>query len=156
VVTTTRKTRGDDIDAACGQLAGQVFDRTQRTGRRTLLPSARPSGGLHMRRSTRPAGVSLPRCLLIGAAFLAQQATGPRGSSRLAQPTKPRDPRTRAKLHTELGALYLQANKLAVALEELTIAIDIDPRLCQGLCTRGLAGFQAREMHLPTRTFSGP
>ena len=24
IVTTTRKTRGDDIDAACGQLAGQV------------------------------------------------------------------------------------------------------------------------------------
>ncbi len=31
VVATTRKTRGDDIAAACGQLAGQVRDRTQRT-----------------------------------------------------------------------------------------------------------------------------
>lgn len=29
VVTTVRKTRGDDIDAACGQLAGDVVDRTQ-------------------------------------------------------------------------------------------------------------------------------
>jgi 23S rRNA (adenine2503-C2)-methyltransferase len=29
VVTTVRKTRGDDIDAACGQLAGDVKDRTQ-------------------------------------------------------------------------------------------------------------------------------
>ncbi|MCB2017877.1 MAG: 23S rRNA (adenine(2503)-C(2))-methyltransferase RlmN [Hydrogenophaga sp.] len=29
VVTTVRKTRGDDIDAACGQLAGDVLDRTQ-------------------------------------------------------------------------------------------------------------------------------
>ena len=28
VVTTVRKTRGDDIDAACGQLAGDVRDRT--------------------------------------------------------------------------------------------------------------------------------
>ena len=36
VVTTTRKTRGDDIDAACGQLAGQVQDKTQRTLRRTV------------------------------------------------------------------------------------------------------------------------
>lgn len=26
-----RKTRGDDIDAACGQLAGDVLDRTKRT-----------------------------------------------------------------------------------------------------------------------------
>jgi 23S rRNA (adenine2503-C2)-methyltransferase len=28
IVTTIRKTRGDDIDAACGQLAGEVQDRT--------------------------------------------------------------------------------------------------------------------------------
>ncbi|OKY25969.1 bifunctional tRNA (adenosine(37)-C2)-methyltransferase TrmG/ribosomal RNA large subunit methyltransferase RlmN [Thalassotalea sp. PP2-459] len=27
----TRRTRGDDIDAACGQLAGEVLDRTKRT-----------------------------------------------------------------------------------------------------------------------------
>ncbi|MCW5633826.1 MAG: 23S rRNA (adenine(2503)-C(2))-methyltransferase RlmN [Rubrivivax sp.] len=41
VVTTVRKTRGDDIDAACGQLAGEVLDRTQATRRlarrRTVL-----------------------------------------------------------------------------------------------------------------------
>ena len=36
VVTTTRKTRGDDIDAACGQLAGQVQDKTQRAKRRII------------------------------------------------------------------------------------------------------------------------
>lgn len=36
VVTTTRKTRGDDIDAACGQLAGQVLDKTRRTARRVI------------------------------------------------------------------------------------------------------------------------
>lgn len=29
LVTTTRKTRGDDIDAACGQLAGKVRDRVR-------------------------------------------------------------------------------------------------------------------------------
>ncbi|MBV8681163.1 MAG: 23S rRNA (adenine(2503)-C(2))-methyltransferase RlmN [Aquitalea sp.] len=29
-VVTVRKTRGDDIDAACGQLAGQVMDKTRR------------------------------------------------------------------------------------------------------------------------------
>ena len=28
ILTTVRKTRGDDIDAACGQLAGDVLDRT--------------------------------------------------------------------------------------------------------------------------------
>jgi 23S rRNA (adenine2503-C2)-methyltransferase len=30
IVATIRKTRGDDIDAACGQLSGQVRDRTKR------------------------------------------------------------------------------------------------------------------------------
>jgi 23S rRNA (adenine2503-C2)-methyltransferase len=29
-VCTIRQTRGDDIDAACGQLVGQVADRTRR------------------------------------------------------------------------------------------------------------------------------
>jgi len=33
-VVTTRKTRGDDIDAACGQLAGKVHDKTKRTQRK--------------------------------------------------------------------------------------------------------------------------
>jgi 23S rRNA (adenine2503-C2)-methyltransferase len=35
-VVTTRKTRGDDIDAACGQLAGKVEDKTRRTHKFTL------------------------------------------------------------------------------------------------------------------------
>jgi len=35
LVTTVRKTRGDDIDAACGQLAGEVKDRTNAQGRLT-------------------------------------------------------------------------------------------------------------------------
>ena len=40
LVTTTRKTRGDDIDGACGQLAGQVQDRTQRKAKRALGAAA--------------------------------------------------------------------------------------------------------------------
>ena len=47
IVTTVRKTRGDDIDAACGQLAGDVRDRTgvsdriarQRTIQLKLVPA---------------------------------------------------------------------------------------------------------------------
>ena len=46
IVTTVRKTRGDDIDAACGQLAGEVQDRTnarvrlaqQREMQRAVIP----------------------------------------------------------------------------------------------------------------------
>jgi 23S rRNA (adenine2503-C2)-methyltransferase len=43
IITTTRKTRGEDIDAACGQLAGQVHDRTQRREKRiTTIAEAAP------------------------------------------------------------------------------------------------------------------
>ena len=38
LTTMTRKTRGDDIDAACGQLAGKVMDRTRRSLKRPTAP----------------------------------------------------------------------------------------------------------------------
>lgn len=38
IVTTVRKTRGDDIDAACGQLAGEVQDRTRASDRMLRQP----------------------------------------------------------------------------------------------------------------------
>jgi 23S rRNA (adenine2503-C2)-methyltransferase len=41
LITVTRKTRGDDIDAACGQLAGKVLDRTKRQIRRNADESFR-------------------------------------------------------------------------------------------------------------------
>ncbi|MEN9467776.1 MAG: hypothetical protein RL081_1777, partial [Pseudomonadota bacterium] len=51
IITTIRKTRGDDIDAACGQLAGDVQDRTavqQRMDRHRVVMmrsvGAAPSG----------------------------------------------------------------------------------------------------------------
>ncbi len=47
IVTTVRKTRGDDIDAACGQLAGDVKDRTRAAERmakqRTIM--LKPTAG---------------------------------------------------------------------------------------------------------------
>ncbi|MCK7592974.1 23S rRNA (adenine(2503)-C(2))-methyltransferase RlmN [Lysobacter sp. CAU 1642] len=44
VLTMVRRTRGDDIDAACGQLKGQVMDRTRRQAefRRRLEEGAPP------------------------------------------------------------------------------------------------------------------
>jgi 23S rRNA (adenine2503-C2)-methyltransferase len=53
VVTTVRKTRGDDIDAACGQLAGEVQDRTRAAQRMKRLPIRVVSEG--------PAGAKPPR-----------------------------------------------------------------------------------------------
>jgi 23S rRNA (adenine2503-C2)-methyltransferase len=40
LIATVRKTRGEDIDGACGQLAGQVVDRTRRRLRREAQESA--------------------------------------------------------------------------------------------------------------------
>ncbi|MFT6029410.1 MAG: 23S rRNA (adenine2503-C2)-methyltransferase [Oleiphilaceae bacterium] len=39
-ITTVRTTRGDDIDAACGQLVGKVEDRTRRSARYIELKQA--------------------------------------------------------------------------------------------------------------------
>ncbi len=40
MMTMVRKTRGDDIDAACGQLAGQFIDRTNRSRKMRAHPRA--------------------------------------------------------------------------------------------------------------------
>ncbi|MEA5097795.1 MAG: 23S rRNA (adenine(2503)-C(2))-methyltransferase RlmN [Burkholderiaceae bacterium] len=44
-ITTVRKTRGDDIDAACGQLAGEVRDRTRLHERMGCAPGYRQQSG---------------------------------------------------------------------------------------------------------------
>jgi 23S rRNA (adenine2503-C2)-methyltransferase len=51
IVTTVRKTRGDDIDAACGQLAGEVQDRTRANERMLRQPIAIVAAPLTDRRS---------------------------------------------------------------------------------------------------------
>ncbi|TXG94685.1 MAG: 23S rRNA (adenine(2503)-C(2))-methyltransferase RlmN, partial [Rhodocyclaceae bacterium] len=56
IVTTIRKTRGDDIDAACGQLAGEVRDRTGAVERmakqRTVFPIAPISSSTSAKQGT--------------------------------------------------------------------------------------------------------
>ncbi|NVK40973.1 MAG: 23S rRNA (adenine(2503)-C(2))-methyltransferase RlmN [Oceanospirillaceae bacterium] len=43
-ITTVRRTRGDEIDAACGQLVGQVMDRTRRS--KKFIPVVQEEAGL--------------------------------------------------------------------------------------------------------------
>lgn len=59
---------------------------------------------------------------------------------------KPKDTLTRAKLHTELGALYFQTGNLIVALEELTIATSINPDYAPAYSTRGLVLYYIKEL----------
>ena len=49
MLTTVRKTRGDDIDAACGLLAGEVKDRTdiKRRLMQMQVCSTEPDEDLH-------------------------------------------------------------------------------------------------------------
>ena len=46
IITLTRKTRGDDIDAACGQLAGKVHPRALRVAKRRGITSERAVSAL--------------------------------------------------------------------------------------------------------------
>ena len=41
ITTVTRRTRGDDIDAACGQLVGKVMDKTKRQERKIMMQGGR-------------------------------------------------------------------------------------------------------------------
>lgn len=65
----------------------------------------------------------------------------------------PKDPRTRAKAHTELGALYFQDGNLIVALEELTLAAAIDPDYAPALSTRGLVLYYVKEFDSAEKDF---
>ena len=49
IFTVTRKTRGDDIDAACGQLAGEFTDRTRRSTRLASMEVAVPGSAESLR-----------------------------------------------------------------------------------------------------------
>ena len=42
ITTITRRTRGEDIDAACGQLAGRIRDRTRRSDRAAAAAAPLP------------------------------------------------------------------------------------------------------------------
>lgn len=55
------------------------------------------------------------------------------------------DPRSRAKVHTELGAAYFQAGNPAVALDELRIALNADSSYHPAYSIRGLVHASLKE-----------
>ena len=65
----------------------------------------------------------------------------------------PKDARTRAKAHTELGALYFQDGNLIIALEELTLAAAIDPEYATAFSTRGLILYYVKEFDSAEKDF---
>ncbi len=62
-----------------------------------------------------------------------------------SQEQKTTDPRNRARIHTELAALYFQAGSYAVALDELQIALNADSSYYQAYSIRGLVRTALKE-----------
>ena len=58
---------------------------------------------------------------------------------------KSTDPRNRAKIHTELAALYFQDGNMSVAIEELRIALDADSTYYPAYSVRGLVHAYLKE-----------
>ncbi|MFA7293399.1 MAG: type IV pilus biogenesis/stability protein PilW [Rhodocyclaceae bacterium] len=83
-------------------------------------------------------GVGIAVLLLVPAVAQSQQASGQSAQQYAEQESRAKDPRSRAKLHTELGSLYYQEGNIPVAMEELTIAIYIDPTYAPAYSMRAL------------------
>lgn len=98
-----------------------------------------------------PLKAVVKRLIVLAAVFLATipgawaQKSVPLPETPLSS-VQPKDVHTRAKAHTELGSLYFQNGNLIVALEELTIAIAINPNYAQAYSTRGLVLYYVREL----------
>ena len=72
------------------------------------------------------------------AQYNANQVTGARGQNS-------NEPRNRARIHTELGAMYFQAGNMPVALDELRIALETDSGFYQAYSVRGLVHAALKE-----------
>ncbi|MBI1943028.1 MAG: type IV pilus biogenesis/stability protein PilW [Betaproteobacteria bacterium] len=66
---------------------------------------------------------------------------------------EPGDPRNRAKVHTELAALYYGRGSMAIALEELRIAVSADPNYALTYSMFGLVYAELRENQLAQTNF---
>jgi type IV pilus assembly protein PilF len=87
------------------------------------------------------------------APLAAGQPAAPDQAAGVAMSPQPKDPRTRAKAHTELGALYFQDGNLIVALEELTLAAAIDPEYAPAFNIRGLVLYYVKEFDSAEKDF---
>jgi type IV pilus assembly protein PilF len=63
------------------------------------------------------------------------------------------EPRSRAKLHTELAGAYYSRGNMGVALEELRIAVSSDPAYAQAYGMFGVVYMELRENQLAEQNF---
>jgi len=102
---------------------------------------------------------TLFRCSLIavlivgGVPALAQSSDGGQQASSSGAEPAIKDPRSRAKLHTELGSLYFQQGNIPVAMEELTVAIYIDKTYAPAYSMRALVHNYLKEPEYADNNF---
>ena len=101
VIATTRRTRGDDIDAACGQLVGRVRDRT-------TVRLGKSSSALRWKHEHFSSPWSFCHACARG---LYQHATTPIGSRR----AQPQSPTEAATFNAQLAIEYMRQGNLAAA-----------------------------------------
>lgn len=65
----------------------------------------------------------------------------------------PADPLSRARIHTELAALYFQQGSMKTALDELANAVRIDPQYAPAFSMYGLVYMQLGERHQANDSF---
>ena len=69
------------------------------------------------------------------------------------QTGEPSDPRNRARIHTELASLYYGRGNMAVALEELRVAVAADSSYAQAHAMFGIVYMDLRENQLAQASF---
>jgi type IV pilus assembly protein PilF len=90
-----------------------------------------------------------PRNLLVGIFLGLFLSLGVQAQS-LDAPSQDRnqntsDPKNRARIHTELGAMYFQSGHMSAALDEFRIALTADSEYVQAYSIRGLVYGQLKE-----------
>ncbi len=89
---------------------------------------------------------------LLSAPFALAQKSTPPPSEPLSTMT-PKDDYTRAKLRTELGAMYFQAGNAIAALEELTLAVLTDPKYAPAYSIRAVVLSELKEYESAEKDF---
>jgi len=97
--------------------------------------------------------VALAAVLVFGGCAANKRTAEQSAEQPVSQQTAGTDTRQRAKVHTELGTLYMQRGNMGVALEEARAALSADPGYAPAYSLMGLVYMQLREDGAAERNF---
>ncbi len=89
----------------------------------------------------------------LGGCAIGKGASTQAAEQPMSQQTATSDTRQRAKVHTELGALYMQRGNMGVALEEARAALSADANYAPALNLMGLVYMQLHEDRSAEKSF---